>query len=190
MTSCLTPPHSLRSCWSLWIPKGRTSCLATRSCDNFTVTETGFFSTHLSPFYPTCADRSTHKHPVFLLLSFEQKFKPTPGYCSSYFPFKHSNWIRLYMAAGHAVLQGRSKKHGERTLPSSEMINLNSAGHLTKTISPTLAGFQHVILSHIPGQPIEERKAKKRDRLMVQILSFIFSQNGFSGWFFLLSISV
>lgn len=57
------------------------------------------------------------------------------------------------------LYQTESKKNQrENTLPSSEMINLNSAGHLTKTISPTLAGFQHVILSHIPGQPIKEKE--------------------------------
>lgn len=66
--------------------------------------------------------------------------------------------MRFYIHAGHAALSDRSKEQRENTLPSSEMINLNSAGHLTKTISPTLAGFQHVILSHIPGQPIEERE--------------------------------
>lgn len=61
----------------------------------------------------------------------------------------------FYTHAGPAALPGRGKEQQENTLPSSEMINLNRAGHLTKTISPTLAGFQHVILSHIPGQPIE-----------------------------------
>lgn len=29
-----------------------------------------------------------------------------------------------------------------------------SSGQLTRTISPTWAGFQHVMLSHIPGQPV------------------------------------
>lgn len=66
--------------------------------------------------------------------------------------------MRFYTRAGHEVLPGRGEEQGENTLPSSEMINLNSAGHLTKTISPTLAGFQHVILSHIPGQPGEEKE--------------------------------
>lgn len=28
------------------------------------------------------------------------------------------------------------------------------SGQLTRTISPTWAGFQHVMLSHIPGQPM------------------------------------
>lgn len=32
-----------------------------------------------------------------------------------------------------------------------------SSGQLTSTISPTWAGFQHVMLSHIPGQPVRER---------------------------------
>lgn len=32
-----------------------------------------------------------------------------------------------------------------------------SSGQLTRTISPTWAGFQHVMLSHIPGQPVRER---------------------------------
>ena len=54
------------------------------------------------------------------------------------------------------LYQTEAKNKGK--IPSSEMINLNSAGHLTKTISPTLAGFQHVILSHIPGQPTEEKE--------------------------------
>lgn len=66
--------------------------------------------------------------------------------------------MRVYTRAGHEALPGRGKEQRENTLPSSEMINLNSAGHLTKTISPTLAGFQHVILSHIPGQPVEEKE--------------------------------
>lgn len=30
-------------------------------------------------------------------------------------------------------------------------------GQLTRTISPTRAGFQHVMLSHIPGQPVGKR---------------------------------
>lgn len=66
--------------------------------------------------------------------------------------------MRFYTRAGHEVLPGRSEEERENTLPSSEMINLKSAGHLTKTISPTLAGFQHVILSHIPGQPVEKQE--------------------------------
>lgn len=66
--------------------------------------------------------------------------------------------MRFYIHAGHEALSGRGEEQGENTLPSSEMINLNRAGHLTKTISPTLAGFQHVILSHIPGQPVEEKE--------------------------------
>lgn len=66
--------------------------------------------------------------------------------------------MRFYTHAGHEVLPGRGEEQRENTLPSSEMINLNSAGHLTKTISPTLAGFQQVMLSHIPGQPVEEKE--------------------------------
>lgn len=66
--------------------------------------------------------------------------------------------MRFHPRPGHAALPDRGKEQSQTTLPSSEMINLNSAGHLTKTISPTLAGFQHVMLSHIPGQPVEEKE--------------------------------
>lgn len=38
--------------------------------------------------------------------------------------------------------------------PRSGLKIRKSSGQLTRTISPTWAGFQHVMLSHIPGQPV------------------------------------